>query len=109
MAVDRRRRGATPPPGPPSPPLQTKVTIEGKNEISNGAMSGHFRYTRFWVPSPPSPPSNTSLARGGGHSSASGVSAWGMKWVGAGEGGFVTGLHECGRQSVAPLVWGLRQ
>ena len=51
----------TPPPlGPP--PLQTKVTIAGRNGILRGKfLLGHFCYTNFWVPSPPPPPSHTSL------------------------------------------------
>ena len=55
MAAHHRRRG-----GPT--PLQTKVTIEGKNEIYNWEnLAGLFLVHKLLAPPPPSPPSNTSL------------------------------------------------
>ena len=51
--------GPPPPPRPYAkpPPLQTKVTVVGENEIDNGEnLVGPFLvHTIFWVPDPPSP------------------------------------------------------
>ena len=48
-------RGGTPP--PLDPPLQTKVTIKGNNEIykRENLVGPFFWYTDFWVPDPPPP------------------------------------------------------
>ena len=49
--------GRSAPQDRPPPPLQTKVTIVGKNEIyKRENLMAPFWYTNFWVPDPPSPP-----------------------------------------------------
>ena len=61
-AAENQRRCPRHP--PPPPVLQTQVTIVGetkknrKKKFTVGKiLSGHFRYTNFWVPGPPPPSS----------------------------------------------------
>ena len=58
MAVHRRRKGVYPP-----PPIQTKVTIVGKNEIYDreNLIGPSFVHKLFGTRPTPSPPFNTSL------------------------------------------------
>ena len=65
-ALGHRRRRGVPPFGPPSPPLQTKVTVVGNHKIyTRENLVGPFLVHKLLgLRRPLSPPSNTSLPSG---------------------------------------------